>query len=178
MFSRKPVRLVEAFIAVGMLALVATVVAPRWGAASPAPRLDAAAPDAALRQSLQVWRVAIESYYLDHGVFPGQTGDGQNPAGSAAAVVAQLTAFSDETGHVSTMPLGPYRFGPYLRRGVPACPVPPREGLRGVWVTRGSASPGFVGEASDAGWIYNCDTGEVAVNSNGADAAGRVYLNY
>lgn len=177
MFSRKPVRLVEAFIAVGMLALVATAVAPRWGAAAPGTR-SAAGPDAALRQDLQVWRVAIEAYYRDHGVFPGQTDDGQNPAGTAAAVVAQLTGFTDEAGKVSTTPRGRFRFGPYLRRGIPACPVPPREGLRGLLVVRGSAAPAFQGEAKDAGWVYNCDTGEVAVNSNHLDGSGRAFLRY
>ena len=76
-----------------------------------------------LRTDLKIMRVAIERYYQDHGAYPGEVSDGEHDAGRATAVVAQLTMFSDAEGRVSRTYDTDHPFGPYLREGIPPCPV-------------------------------------------------------
>ncbi len=177
------ISIVEVVIAVFILGIVAALTLPRLGQAAGQP----ADERVRVRVDLQVLRVAIERYYQDHRVYPGYQTDGRNPAGSAAAFVAQLTECTDEAGRVADpwragerngMVASAFRFGPYLRDGVPACPVRPRSGCRGVHVISGTAMPGFVAEAREAGWVYNCDTGQIACNSDGRDIAGRGWVGY
>jgi type II secretory pathway pseudopilin PulG len=163
----------EVLIAVVILGLVAWLTIPRL---SPA----AQAPDAGivLRQRIRVLRVAIERYYQDHGAYPGKRSDGRNPAASEAAAVAQLTGCTDMDGQVADQADELHRFGPYLSAGVPPCPAEPRAGMTGMHVVSGATPVTFLPEAVQAGWVYNCDTGMVAANSNGADASGRPLASY
>ncbi len=70
------------------------------------------------------------------------------------------------------------RFGPYLRDGIPTCPVGSRAGLRGVRMICGTALPAFDAEATDAGWVYNSETGLIACNADGRDPGGRLWTGY
>ena len=139
----------------------------------------AAAPDAGavLARNLKVLRLASERYRQDHGVFPAQTGDGVHAAGSEAAFVAQLTRYTDAQGRASDTQDSVHCFGPYLRDGIPPSPIPPHEGSSGVHMLTGSAPLTFEPEAV-AGWVYNCDTGGIAPNTDAADATGRSYASY
>jgi prepilin-type N-terminal cleavage/methylation domain-containing protein len=173
MRRRKGVSLIEIILAVVILGLVAALTIPRLSSA-------AVAPDgtALLREHLKVLRVAIERYYQDHGVFPGQSADGAHAGGTAATVIAQLTQYSDAAGIVTDTPDEAHPFGPYLREEFPACPVPPHVGARGVHVTAASAAPPLAPADVECGWSYNCETGQIAPNSAALDAAGRSYCNY
>lgn len=164
---------IEVILAIVILGLVALLTIPRL---SPA----ATAPDegALLRERLRILRVAIERYYQDHRAYPGQHSDGRNAARTEAAAVAQLTRFTDMDGAVAELGDESHRFGPYLRDGVPACPVPPRAGTCGMHVVGGTTAPAFTEQATHAGWVYNCDTGQVAPNSNASDNAARAYTSY
>lgn len=164
---------IEVILAVVILGLVALLTIPRL---SPA----AATPDEGtlLRQRLRILRIAIERYYQDHRVYPGQHGDGRNAARTEAAVVAQLTRFTDLDGDVAGVGDESHPLGPYLRDGVPACPVPPYAGTSGVHIMEGTAMPVFTEQAPHAGWVYNCDTGRIAPNSNARDPAARAYTSY
>jgi|GEM_PF-1151280 len=185
MIARKIPSLVEVLVAGVVLGVITVVTVPRLTSA--AATRDGNDHHDLLRQQLQVLRVAIERYYQDHGVYPGQLTDGQNPAGSAGALLRQLTGHSDSTGHVVTIATHPDTathdqcnppiLGPYLRDGWPACPVPPNEGSTAIVVIRGAAPPAFIADVK-AGWVYNCDTGQIAVNSDAADPAGRPYITY
>ncbi len=173
MRGSKAVSVLEVVLAIVILGLVAVLTIPRL---SPA----ASAPDsgASLRERLRILRVAIERYYQDHGVYPGQRGDGRHAARTEAAVIAQLTDFTAADGEMGEIGDELHRLGPYLRDGMPACPVPPRAGTSGLHVIGGTTAPAFTEQALHAGWIYNCDTGHVAPNSDAADPAGRPYTSY
>ena len=171
--QRRAVSLVEVVVALILLGIVAALTLPHFGQA-------ASGPDEGLvlREDLQILRVALERYYQDHRAYPGQHGDGSSAGGTAVAVVAQLTQFTNEAGQVVAARDETHRFGPYLRDGVPPCPVAPRLGRRGVHLITGPVPPAFAAEAADAGWIYNCETGQIAPNSNAKDEAGRAYELY
>ncbi len=170
---RPAVSLLEVVVALLVLGIVAALTLPQLGQA-------ATAPDEGLllRERVQILRVAIERYYQDHNAFPAQHGDGENAAGTDAALVAQLTQYTDEIGHAAPTRDPQHRFGPYLRDGLPACPVVPHTLARGICLISGAATPGFREAATEAGWVYNFETGQVAANSREIDAAGCRYENY
>jgi type II secretory pathway pseudopilin PulG len=114
---------------------------------------------------LKILRNAIERYCFDHGAWPGQRAAGPDqPAGSAAAVVAQLTQYSDAGGRTAAVPSAHFRFGPYLEAGMPDCPVSPGAGRVAI--------SGH--EIAAADWIYDCATGTVVpVHAAGVAAATR-----
>lgn len=165
------VELVVAIIILGLLAAMAI------------PRLSQGAVDgdeADLRAHLAVLRTAIELYYHDHGAYPGREPAGSSTADAETAVafVRQLIRYTDAAGRVSATPGERFCYGPYLRQGVPPCPVAPRSPSAGVWLVSGSAIPAYSQAAGNAGWVYNCDTGYVAANSPGVDAQGVRYDRY
>jgi hypothetical protein len=171
--AKKAVSLLEVVLALIILGLVALLAIPRRSPAATTPDSGAL-----LKERLRVLRVAIERYYQDHGAYPGQRGDGRDAARTEAAVVGQLIGFTAVNGEVAEMADELHRFGPYLRDGIAACPVPPRVGMRGVQVVGGAAAPVFVEQARVAGWVYNCDTGRIVANSDAADSAGQPYASY
>jgi len=119
------------------LGLVAAVTVPRFSRAAVAPRAVNAVP---LRDSLRTLRIAIERYYLDHRAYPAQYADAVAPAASAAAFEAQLTRYNRRVRPVANARDAVHRFGPYLRDGVPLCPLP--GGSRaGVHVISGAQPP-------------------------------------
>jgi type II secretory pathway pseudopilin PulG len=165
--------MVELIVAAAILLVVALVAIPRLSQADQRPD-----EDAALRQHLKVLRVAIERYRQDHGTFPGARSDGQHPAGSPEAFAAQLSYCTDADGHVSPRRDDRHCFGPYLRDGIPPCPVPPHVGGRNVVILHGTAGGHYNAENPNAGWIFNCDTGHIAPNSDSKSADGRAYVTY
>lgn len=59
---------------------------------------------------------------------------------------------------------------PYLRSGVPVCPVGPNKGAKTIKVVT-SGSPA-VSEGSGHGWVYSSDTGEFIVNCDDVSSDG------
>ncbi len=170
--NRRALTWVEILVALVLLGVIAALTVPRFSRAAAAPADDSAR----LRDRLRVLRVAIERYYRDHHAYPAQFADGQAPACSPAAFEAQLTRFTDESGRVADAPDAVHRFGPYLRDGLPPCPLP--AGARtGVHVTPGSQPP-EPDPDSAAGWVYNCQTGQICANSAARDATGVIYAHY
>jgi hypothetical protein len=165
------VHLVEIVIAVVMLAVVGAFTLPRFSQAAP----ESQRPP--LKASLDTLRNAIERYCYDHVAWPGQKTDGENPAGSAAALLAQLTQYTDRDGIASPERTARFCYGPYLRDGLPDCPVAGAAGRRGVHVVQGAALPSCVPDVA-AAWIYNCDTGTIVANSDAVDAGGRRHDEY
>lgn len=164
--------LIELIVVVVIIGILAAIAIPRFS------RGAQGAGDSGVRGNLMVMRNAIELYYYEHGKYPSEAGDGTNAAGSAAAMLSQLTQYSSDTGAVQTTRDATYRFGPYLRTGIPPCPVPPRTGLNGVNMVSGGTNPAFVAAATTAGWVYNYQTGEVCVNSDQPDSDGTIYDTY
>jgi type II secretory pathway pseudopilin PulG len=170
---RKAISLIEMILAVAILGLVAALTLPRFSTAAEAPN-----EGALLHERLKLLRVAIERYHEDHGVYPGR--DLNNPAAncSAATFVAQLAQFTNEQGGTATARDAAHRLGPYLRDRIPACPVPPSAGLTGVQIVGAGSTLNYVPESRSAGWLYNCETGQIEPNSDAADAGGRAYISY
>ena len=170
--ERRGFSIVELVLAVVVLALLAAVAIPRLSQAAP----NSDARD--LRASLAVLRTAIELYHQDHGRYPGQRPAGSAGAGTAAAFIHQLTQYSDADGHASITRSETFCYGPYLRRGIPLCPVAPAGPSARVHVITGGAVPAHDPTAGGAGWIYNPDTGYIAANSNDVDADDVRYDTY
>lgn len=150
----------ELVAATAILAVLAAMVQPQASqAASGDDRIIAS------EMQLKVMRNAIERYCFDHGAWPGQRAAGPDqPAGSAAAVVAQLTQRSDAAGRTAATSDAHLQFGPYLDAGIPDCPVSP-----------GTGSVAISGdETTAADWIYDCATGAVVpAHAAGVHAATR-----
>ncbi len=163
--------IIELVVVVVILGIVAVLAIPQLT------RAAASDDDAVLARRLKIMRLAIERYRQDHGTYPSQTGDGTNPAGSEAAFVAQLTGFTDAQGHAADTADAVHCLGPYLRDGIPPMPLAPRAGGTEVCVLSGAAGLVLVSE-SGAGWIYHCDTGQIAANSDVRDATGCAYFEY
>ncbi len=168
--NRRGYSLLEILAGVLLVVIVAALVVPRLS------RGATASGDGEVRERLRLLRSAIELYYLDHGKYPGQAGDGVNAAGTAEAFVRQLTGYTDKRGLVAQGKDALHRFGPYLRTGVPVCPVAPRMGMTGVAAVK--TAPRFVSTPMEIGWVYNCQTGDIAVNSDAVDPHGTAYDRY
>ena len=166
--------LVELIVAVVILGVLAAMAIPRFsqGATN--------SDESELKTDLAVLRTAIELYYQDHGVYPGQKPAGTlaAEAGTAAAFIRQLTQYTDAEGRVSATPGEAFCYGPYLRHGVPPGPVPPTTPSAGVCLIAGEAVPAYDQAAPDAAWVYNYDTGYIAANSDGIDSRGVRYDSY
>lgn len=170
MFHRTGWSRVEILIALAVLGLVATFALPRFGRAAQGP--DDAAQ---LRERLKVLRIAIERYYQDHDAFPATRSDGRNPAGAPETFAAQLLGFTDADGIVSEQRSERFCYGPYLRDGVPPCPVGALPNLNHVRIAGGaehSADP------QPAGWRYNPSTGMITADTDAVDTAGRPFATY
>lgn len=173
MRHRYAVTLLELIIAIAVLGLLAALAIPRFSRA-------AAPPDVTnvLRADLRVLRVAIDLYQRDHGVYPAQRSDGRAAAGTPNAFVSQLTHYTDARGHVSDTPDEEHCFGPYLRDGVPPCPVARGPHAHAVHVIQDATSLTDVAGSVPGGWIYNPETGHIIANSAESNARGRPYAFY
>jgi general secretion pathway protein G len=171
--NRGAFSIVELVLVVIVIGIVAALAIPKFSAAAVNhDRVN-------LKTDLAVLRTAIEMYYHDHQAYPGQQDAGSDAAaGSAAAVVLQLTRYTDAAGRVGEMRNEEFRFGPYLRDGIPPCPVSVGRPSAEIHLISGDALPAFDASAASAGWVFNFQTGYVAANSPGVDESGTRYDSY
>lgn len=170
--NQRAFSLIEMIIVVVIIGILAAIAIPRLS------RGAAGAGDSSVRGNLAVLRSAVELYFYEHGEYPGKNGDGTNAAGTEGAAIAQLTKFTDEDGGVSATKDSTHKFGPYLRKGIPTCPVSPRLGKTGIAMVSGTTAPAYTSGNATAGWVMNSDTGDLCVNSNSTDEAGASYDTY
>lgn len=112
--------LIEILIVVILLGILATIIIPQVSVSTDDAKLNT------LKTSLNNIRGAVELYYYQHSnKYPGQIdptdGDGA-PGDAAAAFVAQLTLYTSEAGATATSKDGTYKYGPYLKEGMPTNP--------------------------------------------------------
>ena len=162
--------LVELILVIVMLGLIAAIVIPKFASG----REEAG--ETALRQNLSVLRGTIQRYLHHHnGVYPGAAaaGDG-GEAGTAAALVNQLTKYTDVLGDVSDTKDDTHVFGPYLKTGIPACTVGSISGKSDVKVvTVDSLTPD-----KSTGWLYSTVTGQFVANTNELSSEDTAYNNW
>jgi len=185
-FARAGFTLVELLIVVIILAILAAIVIPQFA------NTAVVARESALDANLAALRSAIELYRAQHGVYPGAatavsapacatgvsgTGTAAGGAGATAsqALIEQLTLFSNQAGMTCTAPQagGLYRFGPYLRGGMPNEPINNVGALAAGIVTTAAGTP-LVATAS-TGWAYDSVSGQIIMNSTAQDSTTRLY---
>jgi hypothetical protein len=169
----RAINVLEIVVVGVVLAIVAALTIPRLGEASTAPP----STQPPLSERVAVLRCAIDRYLQQHLALPAQQTDGPHPAGSPEAFASQLTQFTDAAGVASATRSERFCYGPYLRDGVPACPVgAAAERTRVHVITDGP--PAYTATAPEAGWVYNCQTGLIVPNAEGCDGEGRGYDEY
>jgi prepilin-type N-terminal cleavage/methylation domain-containing protein len=168
--------LIELLIVVIILAILAAIAIPQFTGAT----VDA--QQAALDSNLAAVRNSLEQYRAQHGgTYPGNaaaTGAGAactgavgtGGAGSLLAMTAQLTQPSNAAGQTCSIANATFRFGPYLRQGVPAEPVSNNSAVAFTFVGTPLAPA-----ADTPGWAYDAMSGQFIKNSNVNDPNGRAY---
>lgn len=153
--GRRAFSLIELVIVVVIIGILAAIAIPRLS------RGSAGATDSAVSGNLRNLRSAIDLYATEHG--------GSFP--TAAAVVNQLTLYSDDAGNTSATKTGAYVYGPYLR-SIPPLPVGTKKGQNGIDVAANAST-------ATVGWIYDATNGTIRPNTTTeADARGTLYATY
>jgi prepilin-type N-terminal cleavage/methylation domain-containing protein len=152
--------LVELLIVVIILAILAAIVVPQFADSANDARQSAYTTD------LGNLRAVVELYRQQHGAYPGAVaataGTCVNGSAVAAAVgapsfTAQLANYTNAAGQACTgFDAAQFRFGPYLREGVPANPL-------GTTNTVAVVTAGTLGltSAAGGGWRFDAVTGEL-----------------
>jgi len=145
--------LLELVIVVVIIAIIAAIAVPRLS------RGTAGAADSALSGNLAVLRNAIDLYSAEHG--------GSYP--TAAAIVAQLTTYTNAAGEAQAAKDTTHIYGPYIRE-VPPLPVGAKKGSTGIAAADGAG----------VGWIYTAGTGAIHANcaDTEVDDTGKQYNQY
>lgn len=178
-YMQRGFTLVELLIVTIILAILAAIVVPQFSAAT------TDAQEGALDANLSAIRSAIELYKVQHaGVYPGANTavstcatPGTGAAGSAQALIDQLALYSDATGKTCTIGDTTYRFGPYLRKGVPADPITQKGAVAAeiVVTTTGAA---IAPAAATGGWAYDTKSGQFVMNSNAVDTKNKAFSTH
>jgi prepilin-type N-terminal cleavage/methylation domain-containing protein len=165
LYKRKAARgftLIELLIVVIILAILSAIAIPQFTASTGDAQL------AALDSNLAGVRTALEQYKIQHtgNVYPGVNAatlaqgtttcnaGGTGAAGSSDAMLSQLQYYSDDKGAVCKVKTGDFKYGPYLRQGLPAEPF---SNSPAVTFTATGAP---VATAGAKGWAYSAETGQ------------------
>ena len=159
--------LVELLIVVIILSILAAIVVPQFASSTTDAKYSA------LDTNLGAMRAATELYFQQHGVYPSAVASsggtppsggaaGTGAAGSAQAFIDQMTMYSNAAGNTATNSDANYKYGPYLKKGVPLEPVSnsaaveiSTAGLLGMTATGGV----------NAGYKFDNKTGQLIANT-------------
>ncbi len=150
--------LVELLIVVIILSILAAIVVPQFaGSASDAKY-------AALDANLSALRSATELYYQQHGHYPSANASTANAVNTKEAFADQLTLYSQADGKTANAYNSTtYKYGPYLKKGVPVEPVSGKADVEVVFA--GTLGAGATGAAT-GGWKFDNKTGQLIANSS------------
>ncbi len=166
--------LIELLIVVIILAIISAIAIPQFSAATADAQL------ASLDTSLANIRNSLEQYRAQHtgNVFPGAnaatggtgcTGEeGKGAAGTLIAMEEQLKFPSNAAGQTCTVADAKFRYGPYLRQGIPAEPI-------NNDATVALSTTGTMPTVSGKGWAYDTKTGKFIMNSDAKDPSDKAY---
>ncbi|OIQ96184.1 type II secretion system protein G precursor [mine drainage metagenome] len=174
--------LVELLIVVIILAILAAIVIPQFSGAS------TDAKESALDADLSALRSAIELYKVQHGGNnPGSvatTGGtcaatkGTGASNSAQAWMDDLLMASDAAGNAcSVSDATIFKYGPYLRKGVPPDPITGKGADVADIVPTSSGLP-LAPAAATGGWAVDTASGQIVMNSNDLDSHGKAYSTH
>jgi prepilin-type N-terminal cleavage/methylation domain-containing protein len=164
--------LIELLIVVIILAILAAIAIPQFSSSTADAQLSA------LDANLATMRSAIEQYRAQHtgSVYPGANavvgavacpvGNSVAAAAGEAAMRAQLTMFTNAAGEACPTGNGTFRYGPYLRQGIPTEPFT-NSALIAVPAAGAAAAP----VAGGQGWAYSTGTGQFIKNDTNSDGA-------
>lgn len=166
--------LIELLIVVIILAILAAIAIPQFSASTSDAQLSA------LDANLSTVRNALEQYKIQHtgNVYPGvnAAAGGTCPTGGTAvagaantsdAMVAQLSSYTNAAGQACTVGDAiNFKYGPYLRQGMPAEPV-----SNVKTVTLGQTTP-LTATDGGTGWMYNLTTGQFISSNSKTDTGG------
>jgi len=158
--------LVELVIVIVIIGVIAAIAIPRVS------RGARGAGESALRSNLAILRSAIELYASEH--------DGKFPASGstdAAAFADQLLKYTDIAGNTSDTKVGDYKYGPYLRKQIPAAPIGSKKGESTVKVVNADSLGTPDGSTA---WLYSSKTGEIILNApdTETDESNKAYNTY
>jgi prepilin-type N-terminal cleavage/methylation domain-containing protein len=175
--------LVELLIVVIILAVLAAIIVPQFSSAT----IDA--QEAALDANLARMRSSIELYHAQHAnLYPGgaATSGGTCPSGGTAGTGAANTAqafldsllmYSDAAGRTCSVGDTTFKYGPYLRKGVPHDSVTGKGSAAGDIVVTSTGAP-IVPSAATGGWAYDSKSGQIVMNSNANDTRNKPYSTH
>jgi prepilin-type N-terminal cleavage/methylation domain-containing protein len=175
--------LVELLIVVIILAILAAIVVPQFSAAT------TDAQESALDANLNAMRSAIELYKVQHGgSYPGAVASsgagtctgtaGTGAINTAQAFMDQLLMASDGNGNVCSVgDTTTYKYGPYLRKGIPADPVTNKGSAAGEIVVTNAGAP-LAPSAATGGWAYDTKSGQIVMNSNANDSKSKAFSTH
>jgi prepilin-type N-terminal cleavage/methylation domain-containing protein len=169
--------LIELLIVVIILAIISAIAIPQFSAAT------ADAQNSALDANLASVRNAVEQYRAQHAgfIYPGvnASSGGTCPAGAAPgtgepgtfqAFRDQMQFASNARGQTCSVAGGEFRFGPYLRQGIPNEPI---NNSAAIAVTNTGVP--IIPAAATGGWAYDIRSGQFVMNSNAQGPDGRVF---
>lgn len=159
--------LVELLIVVVVLGILAAAVIPQFTDSTDNARLST------LDTNLAELRGAVELYYHQHNsTYPGvQKDDGSGAAGTAAeaeaAFVKQLTLYSDMAGKTSTSKSATFKYGPYVKKGLPPNPF---NSLSTIKCDIATTDVTTATSSGTTGWLFYVKTGTLIANDGAHDA--------
>ncbi len=173
--------LVELLIVVIILAILAAIVIPQFSSAT------TDAQEAALDSNLGGLRNAVELYKAQHTTYPGAvatTGGtcaatkGTGAINTAQAVMDHLLMYSDASGNTCSVgDTTTFRFGPYLRKGIPTDAITGKGSAVGDIVVQTTGAP-LAPAAATGGWAYDTKSGQIVMNSNATDSKSKAYSTH
>ena len=166
----KAFTLVELLVVIIIIGILAAVAIPQFGDSS------LQAKESALKENLRMFRSSVDKYHVDHGSsYPGviathkatAAGAAAAHADAEAALLAQMTMYSDATGNTCAEKSASFPYGPYIKRKIPDNPLPAATAAGdpdGVNVTT-DTTPVAVDGTPTVGWKYSSARGELIANS-------------
>ena len=155
--------LIEMLIVIIILGILAMVIIPQISVSTDDAKVST------LKGNLAGLRSAIEIYYAQHSnKYPGMTdstnGNTNNDAGVAASsMVLQLEQYTSSSGKVQTTKDGTFKYGPYVKTGLPTNPFNEKKTVVCDATTDIAAAKAPSG---GAGWKFHFNTGVLYADDN------------